>query len=556
MIRERLAALLLAALDQAQADGVVNACRPPEIELSLPPRPDMGDFSSNLALVLAKEVGLKPRELAEALVERMDGASYGCTRIEVAGPGFINFHLDPGWLHQAVADCLAQGMEYGHGTEGRGCRVHLEFVSANPVGPVHIGNARGGPYGDVLGNMLAALGHTVHKEYYVNDGPHNTQAILFGKSLQARYRELLGAPFTFPENGYLGAYVTDFARQLVDRHGDALLAQPQDDEGAYAFFCLVEQDILAEARRVMSLFGIEYDNWFHEAELYRVGAVEQEIQRLLATGAAYSKDGAVWLRTGEHGDEEDRVLVRSDGRPTYIASDAAYALLKYRNFDLAIYVLGPDHAGYVPRLRAAIEAGGVDLAKVEVIVHQTVRLLRDGKPVRLSKRRGEIIGLDEVVEEVGRDAARFFFLMRSIDSHLDFDLDLAKRQSEENPVYYVQYAHARICSIIRTAQERGFVFAGEPNLELLDTPAERALMRVIAEYPHELRAATAARAPHRLTTLARDLATAFHQFYASCRVLDPDSMALSQARMALVTATRNLLAAQLTMMGLSAPERM
>ncbi len=556
MIRQRLTALLRSALDQAQRDGIVDPCLTPESDLSPPPRPDMGDFSSNLALVMAREAGMNPRALAEALVERMDGAAHGCTRIEVAGPGFINFHLEPGWLHQAVADCLAQGMEYGHGSEGQGCRVHLEFVSANPVGPIHIGNARGGPYGDVLGNMLAALGYRVHKEYYVNDGPHNTQAILFGKSLQARYRELLGAPFSFPENGYLGDYVTDFARQLVARDGDKHLALPEDDEGAYAFFRLVEQDIVAEARRVMSLFGIEYDNWFHEADLYGAGAVDQEVQRLLATGAAYTRDGAVWLRTGEHGDEEDRVLVRSDGRPTYIASDAAYALLKYRNFDLAIYVLGPDHAGYVPRLRAAIEAGGVDLSKVEVVVHQTVRLLRDGKPVRLSKRRGEIIGLDEVVEEVGRDAARFFFLMRSIDSHLDFDLDLAKRQSDENPVYYVQYAHARICSIIRTAEERGFAFAGEPDLTLLDTPAERALMRVIADYPHELRAATAARAPHRLTTLARDLATAFHQFYASCRVLDQDAMALSHARMALVTATRNLLAAELAIMGLSAPERM
>lgn len=556
MVRRRLEALLRSAVAEAQREGAVGHCVVPGIDLSPPPRPDMGDFSSNLALVMAGQLGMKPRALAEILVAHMDAGEYGCERVEIAGPGFINFHLGLEWLQEAVANCLACGAAYGHGTEGQATRVHLEFVSANPVGPIHIGNARGGPYGDVLGNMLAALGYTVHKEYYVNDGPHNTQAILFGKSLQARYRELLGATFNFPENGYLGAYVVDLARDLIARDGTAHLALTQDDAGAYGFFRLVEDEIVAEARRVMSLFGIEYHNWFREADLYASGAVDAEIERLLATGAAYRKDGAIWLRTGEHGDEEDRVLVRSDGRPTYIASDAAYALLKYRSFDLAIYVLGPDHAGYVPRLRAAIEAGGVDLAKVEVVVHQTVRLLRDGEPVRLSKRRGEIIGLDEVVEEVGRDAARFFFLMRSIDSHLDFDLDLARKQSDENPVYYVQYAHARICSIGRMADERGFTFTGVADLSLLTEPAECALMRTIAEYPHELRVAAAARAPHRLTTMARELATAFHQFYASCKVLDENNLALSGARMALVTATRQLLAAQLAMLGLSAPERM
>jgi arginyl-tRNA synthetase len=516
----------------------------------------MGDYSTNLALVLASQLGMRPRELAEILVEYMGPEATGCERVEIAGPGFLNFHLGPTWLQAAVAACLEAGTCYGHGTEGRGTRVHLEFVSANPVGPIHIGNARGGPYGDVLGNMLGALGYHVHKEYYVNDGPHNTQAILFGKSLQARYREILGADYTFPENGYAGAYVGDYARTLVERCGDQYLSVAGDDAGAYGFFLLAEEGILAEARRAMSLFGVEYQEWFREAELCDTGAVDREVERLLEIGAAYEHDGAIWLRTGEHGDDQDRVLVRSDGRPTYIASDAAYALRKYQNYDLAIYILGPDHAGYVPRLKAAIEAGGIDPGKVEVIVHQTVRLLRDGEPVRLSKRRGEIIGLDEVVEEVGKDAARFFFLMRSVDSHLDFDLDLAAKQSDENPVYYVQYAHARICSIARLAEERGFAFADSPDFSLLTTPAELALMRVIAEYPHELRAATAARAPHRITTMSRDLAAAFHQFYGVCKVLDESDPELSTARMALVRATQQLLSAQLAMMGLSAPERM
>jgi arginyl-tRNA synthetase len=555
MTRDAIAAALAAALATAHQQGRLPALQLPEIEISVPPRPEMGDYSANAALVLAKAAGMKPRDLAQIIVECLDAGAAGCERVEIAGPGFLNFFLGYDWLHQATAELLARGEQYGHATVGEGQKVQLEFISANPVGPIHIGNARGGPYGDVLANMFAAMGYTVQREYYVNDGPYNTQALLFGLSLQARYRELLGLDFAFPENGYKGEYVADMARQLVEAAGAAHAAVPQDEAGAYTFFRLVEPGIVDAMRRVVEMFGIHYDNWFHEADLYEQGAVAGEIQRLLQTGAAYERDGATWLKTGEHGDEEDRVLVRSDGRPTYIASDAAYARYKYEHFDLAIYILGPDHAGYVPRLKAAIEAGGIDLSQVEIIVHQTVRLLRGGEPVRLSKRRGEIIGLDEIVEEVGRDAARFFFLMRSVDSHLDFDLDLAKQQSDENPVYYVQYAHARICSIERMGQERGFSFA-EPDLSLLTAPEEIALMRAIAEYPHELRLATEARAPHRLTTMARELAAVFHQFYTNCKVLDPEQPALSSARMGLVRAARQLLANELHMLGLDAPERM
>jgi len=554
MTRDAIAAAIAAAVASAQQQGRLPALELPDIEIAVPPRADMGDYSTNVALVLAKAAQMKPRDLAQVLVDCLDVQAAGCERTEIAGPGFINFYLGCDWLHQATAALLAAGERYGR-SQGEGRKVQLEFISANPVGPIHIGNARGGPYGDVLANMLAAVGFEVQREYYVNDGPYNTQALLFGLSLQARYRELLGLDHSFPEDGYKGQYVVEMAQQLVAREGEAYAAIPQDEAGAYQFFRLVEPEIVADMRRVVELFGIRYDNWFHESDLYEQGAVAAEIERLLRTGAAYEKDGATWLRTGEHGDEEDRVLVRSDGRPTYIASDAAYARYKYEHFDLAIYILGPDHAGYVPRLKAAIEAGGIDLSRVEIIVHQTVRLLRDGEPVRLSKRRGEIIGLDEIVEEVGRDAARFFFLTRSVDSHLDFDLDLAKKQSDENPVYYVQYAHARICSIERMADERGFTF-GEPDLSLLTAPDEIVLMKVIAEYPHELRLAVAARAPHRLTTMVRDLATAFHHFYTNCKVLDPEQPELSSARMGLVRAARQLLANELHMLGLAAPERM
>lgn len=555
LTRQAIIDAITAAIANAQQQGRLPALTLPAIDLSVPPRPEMGDFSTNIAMVLAKPAQMKPRDVAQVIADCMEAGAAGCERVDIAGPGFINLYLSCDWLHRATAELLREGEGYGHTDACSGKKVQLEFISANPVGPIHIGNARGGPYGDVLANMMAALGWDVQREYYVNDGPYNTQALTFGASLQARYRELLGLDHAFPEDGYRGEYVIEMAQDLRQRDGDAHASIAQDERGAYAFFQLVEPQTVADMKRVVEMFGVHYDNWFHEAQLYDSGAVQEEIDRLLGIGAAYEKDGAIWLKTGEHGDEEDRVLVRSDGRPTYIASDAAYARYKYAHFDLAIYILGPDHAGYVPRLKAAIEAGQIDLDQVEVIVHQTVRLLRAGEPVRLSKRRGEIIGLDEIIEEVGCDAARFFFLMRSVDAHLDFDLDLAKRQTDENPVYYVQYAHARICSIERMAQERGFAFE-EPDLSLLLAPEETALMRVIADYPHELRLATEARAPHRLTTMARDLATVFHQFYTNCKVLDADNVALSSARMALVRATRQLLANELCMMGITAPERM
>jgi len=516
----------------------------------------MGDFSCNVAMMMAKPAAMKPRDLAQVVIDHLDLKEAGCERTEIAGPGFINLYLGCDWLYEATAQCVALADRYGYQQIGTGLKGQLEFISANPVGPIHIGNARGGPYGDVLARMFEAMGYEVQREYYVNDGPHNTQALLFGQSLQVRYRNLLGVETEFPENGYQGEYVTEMARQLVERDGDQYLAWPMDEATHYRFFRLVEPQIVQAMKDVVGGFGIIYESWFHEAQLYEDGAVEKEIERLKQIGAAYDKDGATWLKTGEHGDEEDRVLVRSDGRPTYIASDAAYARYKYEHFDLAIYILGPDHAGYVPRLKAAIAAGGIDLDQVEIIVHQTVRLLRGGEPVRLSKRRGSIIGLDEIVEEVGRDAARFFFLMRSVDSHLDFDLDLAKKQSDDNPVYYVQYAHARICSIAKMAEDRGLNFDQRPNLSLLSHPAELALMRIIADYPHELRAAMEARAPHRLTNMARELASAFHTFYAHCKVLDPEAVELSTARMSLVRAARQLLANQLHMLGLNAPERM
>jgi len=509
-----------------------------------------------VAMVLASRLGQPPRKIAEAIVAEFPDAAM-VTGIDVAGPGFINFTLSPAWLQQALARCLAEGTRYGCSDQGGGERVQVEFVSANPVGPIHIGNARGGPYGDVLANLLQATGYQVEREFYVNDGPHNTQAQIFGRSLQARYRELLGLPFEFPEDGYRGEYVVEMAREIIQRDGDKYADLPQDEAGARKFFEMALPEIVAAMREDCHALGIDFDNWFYESQLYETGEVQREIERLLQKGAAYEKDGAIWLRTQEYGDDQDRVLVRADGRPTYIASDVAYARNKFnRGFERAIYVLGPDHAGYIPRMKAAFAAIGIDPQRLEILMYQNVRLLEGGQVLSLSKRKGTLVTMREIVESVGRDAARFFLLMRSAESHLDFDLDLARSESEDNPVYYVQYAHTRVCGIQREAQAQGYDPAAEADLSLLTAPQELALLRKLAQYPDEVALAAASRAPHRLTHFSRELAQTFHQFYTACRVLDKDNPSLSAARLKLVTGTRIVLANLLGLLGVSAPERM
>jgi len=567
MIREEIQTALADALRAVAAERGVDEPSLPAIELTDPPSPEMGDFSTNIAMVGCKLVKMAPRQLAELLVPRLEASDLALERVEIAGPGFINMFMDRSWLHNTVAEVLRARDEYGQSTQPTGVKMQVEFVSANPVGPVHIGNARGAPFGDCLASLLQAAGNDVQREYYVNDGPFNTQALTFGLSIQARYLEAIGKPIEFPENGYQGDYVVEMARRLVDEHGDALAERAADAEAAHEFFIMFEDEILAQAREDLKEFGVEFDVWYHERELYddpeapdatgMRGFIKRQLDALLAADQAYEQDGAIWLRTGDFGDEKDRVLVRSDGRPTYIAGDAAYAANKFaRGFDHVIYIFGPDHAGYVPRLQAVLAACGFDLSRVEIIVYQNVRMVRGGETVKLAKRKGQIYSVRDLIDEVGRDAARFFFLMRSNDSHLDFDLDLAVSQSEENPVYYVQYAHARICSIARQAEERGFEFGEQPDLSLLSDPAELALMRKMADYPHELRVAADGRAPHRLTTYLRELTQAFHQFYTNCQVLNAEDMAISTARMALTEATRQVLANCLGILGISAPERM
>jgi arginyl-tRNA synthetase len=555
MVKERVIELVRAALAQAMDAGELPRMDL-EIEATPPKNPDHGDLSTNVAMILASRAKLNPREVAGKLVARLAHDPL-VTATEIAGPGFINFRLASTWLQDAVARCCAEGERYGNTDAGKGRRVQVEFISANPVGPIHIGNARGGPFGDALASLLSAVGCEVSREYYVNDGPDNTQLKLFGASVQARYRTACGQQTPVPENGYQGQYVTDLALELKERDGEAHLAIAVDEEGGLAFARLVEPTILGWLREDCRAVGIEFDVWFSEQTLHQSDAVAKVVQEFVDRGVAYEKDGATWLRTRDFGDDDDRVLRRSNGAYTYIASDVAYAANKLqRGFDHLIYVMGPDHAGYIPRLKAAISALG--RGTCEVILYQHVRFLEGGQPMGLSKRRGAIVSIRDLVEEIGRDATRFFFLMRSVDAHLDFDLDLARKQSQENPVYYVQYAHARICSIHREGVERGIISdaPSAADLGLLTHPDELALMRKIADFPGEVAQAAELRAPHRLTYFARELAQVFHQFYGTCRVLAPEAAELSQARLQLVQAARIVLHNILTLLGITAPERM
>lgn len=555
MIRDDIRELITAALAQAVEAGEVPSTDA-AVAIEPPKNPDHGDFSSNIAMIIASQAKTNPRQIAQSIMGHIPDSPL-VAGVEIAGPGFINVRLADSSLQSMVARCIEEGEAYGRTDVGGGRRVQVEFVSANPVGPIHIGNARGGPFGDALAALLDATGHQVEREYYVNDGPDNTQLKLFGASVQARYRTIAGQETPLPEGGYQGEYVTDLAQDLWDADRDAHLDLPLDDQGALAFVRLVEDTMLAGLREDCRAMGVEFDVWFSEQTLHESDAVSAQVAQLLESGQAYEKDGAIWLRAKDFGDEDDRVLVRSNGAHTYIASDVAYAADKFdRGFEHVIYVWGPDHRGYVPRLQAGIAA--LQRGSAEIIIYQQVRFLEGGETLGLSKRKGAIVSIRDLVADIGRDAVRFFFLMRSVDAHLDFDLDLARQQSQENPVYYVQYAHARICSIAREAKQRGVPAddAGSPDLSLLTHDDEAALMRKIADYPHEVQEAARLRAPHRLTFFARDVAQAFHQFYAACRVLDAEAPELSHARLTLAHATRIVIRNVLALLGIQAPESM
>jgi arginyl-tRNA synthetase len=553
VIERELARLVRDALASAAPEiGLTRL--PDDIEIVRPRQKEHGDFTTNVALAVGAAVGAHPRQVAEAIHTHLPETDF-VSRVEIAGPGFLNFFMAHVWLYRVLEEVRRLGPAYGRIGVGAGERVQVEYVSTNPTGPLHIGHGRNGAVGDSLANVLEAAGFTVSREYYVNDA--GTQIALFVASVEARYLQHLGREAEVPEDGYHGNHVADLAAAIAKDVGDSLLDLPKEDRRARLHREAIGRTLDA-IKTTVEKFGIRFDSWFHESTLRDSGRVAQAVELLRERGLAYDADGATWFAATRFGDVKDRVLVRADGEPTYFASDCAYLREKFaRGFDRLIYVWGADHHGTVKRLQGAAQAYGYDLRHIEFIITQLVALYRGGEPVRMSKRTGDIVSLDELIDEVGADAARYTLLTRSTDTALDFDIELVKRRSLDNPVYYVQYAHARIASLLRYAAEQGVDL--EPfekvRAEELVHETELGLLRKIAEMPEQVQLAADARAPYRLTRYAEELAAGFHRFYTECRVVTEDAD-LTQARLHLSAAARQTIANVLALLGVSAPDSM
>ena len=586
-MKEHIEELLIQALLHLIRDGVLTADCDVAPQLERARSPEHGEFASNLAMVLAKRSGMPPRELAQHIINKMP-RSRQVERAEIAGPGFINFYMNHVALTGVVKDILYHGDSYGHFPRDNEHEVTVEFVSANPTGPLHVGHGRGAAYGASLSSILQAAGYTVQREYYVND--NGRQMDILAVSVWLRYLELCGEQMRFPDNGYRGDYIYEIAREVrkeigdkyrfkgqevldgiepdeadggdKETHIDALIERTRNllgQDGYVTFFEVSVNSILTDIQKDLSSFGVDFDHWFSEKELEDSGAIDHAIKRLEENGHLYKEDGATWFRASELGDEKDRVVVRENGRTTYFASDIAYFLNKMeRGFEKAIYIFGADHHGYIARLRAAAMGLGEDPDRLEIILVQFAVLFRDGKKIQMSTRSGQFITLRELREEVSTDAARFFYVMRSHDQHLDFDLDLAKSKTNENPVYYIQYAHARICSVFRNLEqmnENHNQAIGEAALKLLTEENEIKLLRALSRYPEVIESSARLRAPHQLAHYLQALATEFHAYYNSQQFLVDDENTRN-ARMNLILATRYVLANGLGLLGISAPDTM
>jgi arginyl-tRNA synthetase len=529
--------------------GLDAAALPAVVTVERPRNPEHGDYATNVALQIAKKVGVNPRDLAGWLAAALT-ESDGIAAADVAGPGFVNLRIEASAQGVVVEQVLAAGAGYGGSAELAGTNINLEFVSANPTGPIHIGGTRWAAVGDALGRLLTTQGADVVREYYFND--HGAQIDRFARSLVAAAK---GQPA--PEDGYAGDYIADIAAKIVQQVPDAL---SQPDEQQHETFRSIGVDLMfTHIKASLHEFGTDFDVYTHEDSMHTSGRVQEAIAKLRETGSIYEKDGASWLRTTEFGDDKDRVVIKSDGNPAYVAGDLAYYLDKrQRGFDLCIYMLGADHHGYIARLKAAAAALGDDPNTVEVLIGQMVNLVRDGQPVRMSKRAGTVITLDDLVDAIGVDAARYVLIRSSVDTPIDIDLALWSSQSSENPVYYVQYAHARLSALARSAADLG-LSADTDHLELLTHDREGTLMRSLGEFPRVLKTAASLREPHRVCRYLEDLAGDYHRFYDSCRVLpqgDEQAGDLNAARLALCAAARQVVANGLGILGVSAPERM
>lgn len=537
----------------------VNFVLPDDIQVKLerPRDPKYGDWATNIAMQLAKKMGLAPRELAEKIIELVKNNEL-IKSASVAGPGFMNFFLSSSWIKETISAVLTKRDDWGKCNIGNGKKVQVEFVSANPTGPLHMGHGRGAAVGDIIANILSFAGYSVSREYYINDA--GLQMELLGRSVRARYFAHFGkadlAPL--PEDGYQGDYIAEVATVLADEYGDSLLTM--DEEESVKIFSKKSSDYILNSliKKDLADFGVHFDVYYSEKSLYENNLVYPAVEILRQRGYAYEQDGATWFRSTEFGDDKDRVLIRANGVPTYFTSDIAYLKTKYdRGYEKTIYVWGADHHGYVPRIRSANKAMGFADDGIDVLLIQMVNLVRDGVPVQMSKRAGTIVTLKEIVEEVGRDAARLFFVLRRCDSTVDFDLELAKKASSENPVYYIQYAHARISSIKRELQIRGLSMPelNEIDLSALEDESSVALAKAISRFPDEIALAAREAAPHKIVYYATNLAEAFHAFYNSSRIIgSPDSIAKS--RLLLMEATQITLRNAMSILGISAPDRM
>ncbi|QNK57514.1 arginine--tRNA ligase [Paenibacillus sp. PAMC21692] len=544
-----------AIADAAVAAGLAEREQLPAFVLEVPKDKTHGDLATNAAMQLTKLAKRNPRQIAEAIIEHLDAKSASIQSAEIAGPGFINFRMDKSYLYPVVRSALEAGERYGRVTEGAGQRVQVEFVSANPTGSLHLGHARGAAVGDALCNVLDFAGYDVTREYYINDAGKQVENLAV--SIEARYRQALGQEAEMPEDGYYGEDIIGFAKGLAEQEGDRLLGLSDKERFSYFRNFGLEKE-LDKIKRDLGRFRVGFDVWYSETSLYENGLVEQGLEALKASGHVYEEEGATWLNTVPFGDDKNRVLVKNDGSYTYLTPDIAYHRDKYgRGFDRMINIWGADHHGYIPRVKAAMEALGNDPAKLTVLIAQMVSLFQNGEKMKMSKRTGKAVTMEDLMDEVGVDAIRYFFTMRSMDSHLDFDMDLAISTSNENPVFYVQYAHARICSIFRQAEEQGIDFAGIAGVALdkLNSEAEFDLIRKIGELPQEIAEAAAGYAPHRLIRYVYELAAEFHSYYRAERVITDDAKQ-TQARLALLGAVRLAIANVLRLVGVSAPERM
>ncbi|MGW6190482.1 arginine--tRNA ligase [Bacillus cereus] len=526
----------------------------PNVVLESPKDKTNGDFSTNMAMQLARVAKKAPRMIAEELVANFDKAKASIEKIEIAGPGFINFYMDNSYLTDLIPTIVNAGEAYGETNTGKGEKVQIEFVSANPTGDLHLGHARGAAVGDTLCNVLAKAGYDVSREYYINDAGNQIHNLAL--SVEARYMQALGLEKEMPEDGYHGADIIGIGKRLAEEFGDRYAkADAEESFEFYRSYGLKYE--LAKLQKDLASFRVNFDVWFSETSLYKNGKIDQALAVLKERDEIFEEGGATWFRSMTYGDDKNRVLIKNDGSYTYLTPDIAYHRDKLeRGFDKLINIWGADHHGYIPRMKAAIQALGYDKETLEVEIIQMVQLYQNGEKMKMSKRTGKAVTLRELMEEVGVDAMRYFFAMRSGDSHLDFDMDLAVSKSNENPVYYAQYAHARVCSILRQGEELGLATGGDVNYKLVTSEKEVELLKKLGEFPAVVADAAQKRLPHRITSYVFELAAALHSFYNAEKVLNQDNLELSKARYELMKAVRTTLQSALAIVGVSAPEKM